>query len=140
MGFCCGASMLGTIGTVRHKQTLIHDVPIYYCPICFSFKVHHEIRDEYEILAEYAHADQAEEVYLSDYVNIEQKESIFQDCIEVDGHPIDVLREQIDQALDLLAVAKSLQDEEWQKELLYRLTVLSGRLRKELDKSIHSTS
>ncbi|MDQ0338247.1 peptide subunit release factor 1 (eRF1) [Caldalkalibacillus uzonensis] len=139
MSFCCGASMTGAIGTVKYKQTLIHDVPIVYCPICQSFAVHEKIRDEYEILAEYAHADHAPEVYLSDYIDIEKIETLFTDCIDLAGTTEDVLREQIDHALDLLSVAKRLNDQKWQEDLMYRLKVLSDRLRREQTKSMNST-
>jgi hypothetical protein len=128
MGFCCGASMLGAIGTVKYKKTLIHQVPIIYCPICRSFDVYPKIRDEYEILAEYAHADRAGEVTFSDYVDLSDKEDLFEDCINYDGSSENAIRLQIDHALDLLVVAKKLGDEEWKNDLLKRLKILSRRL------------
>ncbi|EGL82688.1 hypothetical protein CathTA2_1774 [Caldalkalibacillus thermarum TA2.A1] len=138
MSFCCGASMTGAIGTVKYKRTLIHNVPILYCPICQSFEVHEKVRDEYEILAEYAHADHAPEVYFTDYVDVDNLESLFDQCVEINGSTEEVLRAQIDHALDLLAVAKKLRDQKWQEDLLYRLKVLSGRLRREQSKSKNS--
>jgi len=135
MGFCCGASMVGAIGTVRYKKTLIHQVPIIYCPICHAFEVYPKVKDEYEILAEYAHADRAGEVTFSDYVDLSDKEDLFEDCVNYDGSAEDALRQQIDHALDLLAVAHKLGDEEWKKDLLNRLKVLSERL-----SNLHSPS
>lgn len=131
MGFCCGASMLGAIGTVRYKKTLIHQVPIIYCPICRAFEVYPKIKDEYEILAEYAHADQAGEISFSDYVDLNDKEDLFEDCIHYDGSTEDALRLQIDHALDLLVIAKKLGDDQWKNDLLKRLKILSNRLTRE---------
>lgn len=128
MGFCCGASMVGAIGTVRYKKTLIHQVPIIYCPICHAFQVYPKVKDEYEILAEYAHADRAGEVTFSDYVDLSDKEDLFEDCISYDGSSESALREQIDHALDLLVVANKLGEDDWKKDLLNRLKVLSKRL------------
>lgn len=131
MGFCCGASMLGTMGTLKYGHSYIHEVPIVYCPICQKTEVHHSVKEEYEILADYAHTDQAPEVYFTDYVDLKDKEELFADCIDIAGQSVaDVIRSQIDNALDLLSISKKMKDEEWEAELRHRLNVLSDRLRR----------
>ncbi|GAA0369009.1 hypothetical protein [Bacillus horti] len=131
MSFCCGASMLGTMGSLQHKKTYIHQVPILYCPICQSVEVHPKIKDDYEILADYAQSDQAPEIYFDDYVDLKDMSEIFADCIDVEEMPmIGIIKSQIDQALDLLSVAKKLKDKEWERDLFHRLHVLSDRLKK----------
>jgi len=128
---CCGASMVGTLGTVKHFKTFIHQVPILYCPICQTIEVYEKIKDDFDILADYAHGDQAHEVYFNDYIEYERLDELFNDCLEIDIQMNgSFLKNQIDHALDLLSVAKKLKDEEWEKDLFHRLRVLSDRLRK----------
>lgn len=127
MSFCCGASMIGTKGTLKYFRTQIHNVPILFCPVCHRIEVHHLIENEYEILAEYAHCDGAPEVDFHEYVE-QKEEMLFENCVNNENEdPMDVVRSQIDMALDLLIVAKQLNDEEWERQLKKRLGVLSER-------------
>lgn len=127
MSFCCGASMIGTKGTMKHLRTRIHNVPILFCPVCSRVQLHHQIENEYEILAEYAHGDQAEELDFLDYVDRNDQE-LFENCVNHEQEdPLKVVSTQIDMALDLWMVAKQLDDAEWEKQLLERLRVMSRR-------------
>lgn len=131
MSFCCGASMIGALGSLRHYKTQIHNVPILYCPVCNRIDVHTDISEEYELLAEYAHEDFAPEVDFRDFVSNETMKQVFENCISIDhGNVSVVFRSQIDNALDLLAVAKQLDDREWEDTLKNRLKKLSRRLRR----------
>lgn len=130
MSFCCGAGMLGSFGTVRHHRTLVHNVPIMYCPICNHMEVHPAIEGEYEILVEYAQGDNAREVDFRDFVSIDDMPDLFENCSMTDeGKYEEVLKQQIDIALDLLGVAKDLNDTAWRDDLKHRLQKLSERLR-----------
>ncbi len=130
MGFCCGAGMLGSFGTVRHQHTRVHHVPILYCPVCNRVDIHPAVESEYEILVEYAQSDRAPEVDFSDFVSVDNIPDLFENCTMTDeGNYSDVLKQQIDIALDLLGVAKELKDEAWREALKYRLQKLSERLR-----------
>jgi hypothetical protein len=130
MSFCCGASMIGTQGTLKHIRTQIHNVPILFCPVCHRIEVHYLVENEYEILAEYAHGDGASEVDFVEYV--EGKDHlIFDNCVNHEGEePMDIVRCQIDMALDLLTVAKSIADEDWENQLKKRLQILGARQHK----------
>lgn len=132
MGFCCGAGMIGSIGNVRHYKTLVHNVPILFCPACDRIEVHPAIEGEYEILVEYAQGDNAPEVDFQDFVSVDNIPDLFENCTMTDqaGHFADVLKQQIDLSLDLLGVAKELNDEEWREALMNRLKKLSERLKK----------
>lgn len=131
MSFCCGASMIGALGSLRHYKTQIHNVPILYCPVCNRIDVHADISEEYELLAEYAHEDFAPEVDFRDFVSNETMKQVFENCISIDqGNITEVYHSQIDNALDLLAVAKELNDREWESTLKHRLRKLSRRLRR----------
>ncbi|TNJ57162.1 hypothetical protein FE784_38660 [Paenibacillus hemerocallicola] len=131
MSFCCGASMIGTKGTLRHIGTHIHNVPLLFCPVCHRVEVHYRVESEYEILAEYAHGDGAAEVDFDDYVDHKSDAVLYDNCVNLDSEdPADVLHNQIDNALDLLAVAKQLMDEEWERQLKKRLTALNERRNK----------
>lgn len=120
--------MIGTTGTLRHLSTYIHHVPLLVCPVCRRVEVHYKAETEYEILAEYAHGDHAAEVDFQDYTDRAADAELYDNCINTESEePADVIRDQIDMALDLLAVAKQLADEEWELQLKKRLTVLNDR-------------
>ncbi|SFF10592.1 hypothetical protein SAMN04487969_11423 [Paenibacillus algorifonticola] len=130
MSFCCGASMIGTKGTLKHFRTHIHNVPILFCPVCNRVEIHHLVENEYEILAEYAHGDGAAEVDFQEYVEQEGKE-LLENCVNHESEdPMDVVLSQIDISLDLLSFAKQIDDIAWQGELKKRLAILSSRRNK----------
>ncbi|HZG74632.1 MAG TPA: hypothetical protein VEZ72_02125 [Paenibacillus sp.] len=128
MSFCCGASMIGTKGSIRHLRTQIHNVPIVFCPVCHRIEVHYLVEDEYEILAEYAQGDGAGEVDFEDYSDAPAQDVLFENCVNGEHEdPLALVTNQIDMALDLLRVAKGLDDVEWEYQLKNRLRVMSGR-------------
>jgi hypothetical protein len=128
VSFCCGASMIGTKGTLKHIRTHIHNVPILFCPVCHRIEVHHLAQSEYDILADYAHGDGATEVDFIEYVDGKDDASLFENCVNTEEEqPIDVVQNQIDMALDLMMVAKQLEDGEWETQLIKRLHTLSKR-------------
>lgn len=130
MSFCCGASMIGTKGTLKHYRTRIHNVPILFCPVCHRIEVHYMVENEYEILAEYAHGDGASEVDFHDYVD-ESDKALHENCVNnEDEDPVLVVQSQIDMSLDLLTFAKEIHDREWEQQLKKRLIVLSQRRHK----------
>ncbi len=134
MSFCCGASMIGMKGTLKHYRTRIHNVPILFCPVCHRVVVHYLVENEYEILAEYAHGDGATEIDFSDYVD-ESDKALRENCVNHDDEDdLQIVQNQIDMALDLMSFAKSIHDEEWVAQLKVRLAVLSKRRRKLLMK------
>ena len=123
--------MVGSIGTVRHHKTLVHNVPIMFCPVCDRIDVHPAIEGEYEIIVEYAQGDKAPEVDFSDFVSVVNTSELFENCTMTDEAVsfAEVLKQQIDVSLDLLGVAKDLKDEEWRDMLMIRLKRLSERLK-----------
>ncbi|WP_309119154.1 hypothetical protein [Paenibacillus sp.] len=128
MSFCCGASMIGTKGSIRHLRTQIHNVPILFCPVCHRIEVHYLVEDEYEILAEYAQGDGASEVDFEDYSDAPLHDALFENCVNQEHEdPLALVTNQIDMALDLLRIAKGLDDVEWEYQLKNRLRVMSGR-------------
>lgn len=128
MSFCCGASMIGTKGTLKYIRTQIHNVPILFCPVCHRVEVHHLVESEYGILAEYAHGDGASEVDFHEYVDNRSHAELYENCVNhEDEDPMEIVRCQIDMSLDLLIVAKELGDVEWEEQLKKRLNILSKR-------------
>jgi hypothetical protein len=135
MSFCCGASMIGTIGTLKYEQVFIHHVPILLCPVCLRVEAHHLIREEYEILAEFAVDDGAYELDFQEYVRLEKQTQLFVNCVNTDfDDPLQAVCNQIDMALDLISFANHLADEAWKEQLYKRLKVLSKRKEKLLAK------
>ncbi|MBU5671912.1 hypothetical protein [Paenibacillus brevis] len=134
MSFCCGASMLGTKGTLKHYRTQVHNVPLLFCPVCHRVEVHYKVENEYEVLAEYAHSDGLSEIDFQDF-SMEDEDEIFGNCVNrEDEDPLDIVQSQIDLSLDLLSVAVQLGDPEWEAELKRRLAVMSRRRMKLLQK------
>lgn len=129
MSFCCGASMIGTKGTLKYIRTRIHNVPILLCPVCNRVEVHHLAFQEYEILAEYAHGDGALDIDFDEYTEMLPSEELFANCVsnEEMEEPRDVVRAQIDMALDLLVLSSRIGDEMWSEQLRRRLAVLGRR-------------
>lgn len=131
MSFCCGASMIGTKGTLKHLQTNIHNVPIMFCPVCHRTEVHYLVRSEFEILAEYATGDGAPDVNFMDYIQGKKSEELYENCVNHENEdPMELVMGQIDMSLDLLSVAKELKDTEWEDQLKERLQALSRRREK----------
>ncbi|RKD21740.1 hypothetical protein BEP19_14030 [Ammoniphilus oxalaticus] len=129
MSFCCGASMIGALGSLRHYRTYINNVPILHCPVCNRIDVHPKVEEEYEIICEYAQTDDIPEIDFKEYISKESLQNIFENCTVVDEGSIEqVFRQQIDSALDLLIVAKQIKDREWEEMLKKRLNRLSERL------------
>lgn len=120
--------MIGTKGTLKHIRTKIHHVPILFCPVCQRIEVHHLALQEYEILAEFAYGDGADEVDFEEYVDVKEPWELYANCVNhEDEEPLAVVGSQIDMSLDLLAVAKDIGDDEWQDQLRKRLQALSQR-------------
>ncbi|MBD8498745.1 MULTISPECIES: hypothetical protein [Paenibacillus] len=127
MSFCCGASMIGTQGSLQHYRTRIHNVPLLLCPVCQRIEVHYLVENEYEIVADYAQTDGAEEVDFQEYV-VQDESRIFENCVNhEDEDPLDIVRSQIDVSLDLLALAKQWDDKPWELQLKRRLALMSRR-------------
>lgn len=129
MSFCCGASMIGTKGTLKHIRTRIHNVPILLCPVCNRVDVHYLAWQEYELLAEYAHNDGALDIDYEDYTDRMPPEELFANCVnnEETEAPQAVVRGQIDNALDLLVISARIGDAEWSGQLRRRLQILGQR-------------
>jgi hypothetical protein len=128
MTFCCGASMIGTIGSIDQGNVFVDQVPILFCPVCKATAIHPLIEDEYSILLEYAEGDRASSVIFTDFIDLDE-ERLRSICISWDdGNHEVLLREQIDNALDLLVIAKACEDTKWESLLKLRLKVLSKSL------------
>ncbi|MEF2243519.1 MULTISPECIES: hypothetical protein [unclassified Paenibacillus] len=134
MSFCCGASMLGTRGTLKHLQTHIHHVPVLFCPVCQRVDIHYLAKGDYELLADFAQGDGAVEVDFNDYIEQSQEE-LLENCVNhEDEDAMEVVRSQIDMALDLLQFAYQIEDSSWQYMLKRRLRALNARRNKLLQK------
>lgn len=119
--------MIGTLGSLKHYRTRIHNVPLLLCPVCKRIEVHYSVENEYEILAEFAESDGLLDVDFKDYVTKEEQ-TLFENCINHEGEdPLEIVRRQIDSALDLLQLAKQWGDTSWEMQLKRRLALMSRR-------------
>ncbi len=94
-------------------------------------EVYPVIKDEFELVVELARGDGVHEVYMRESIDSEVLDewkeyvtSFQQDNLEA------ILREQVDMALDLLGLARWLEDRAWEDELKIRLQVLSRQIRR----------
>ncbi|SFS77053.1 hypothetical protein [Marininema halotolerans] len=128
MGFCCGATMVGAVGTLRQGSTLVHNAPLLYCPVCHQVQVHYSAQEEFDLMMEYAQSDGTQHVNLKEYIDEHMIAEWKESCTSFQqGQSESILREQIDMALDLMGVAKQIEDHEWEKALKGRLQVLGER-------------
>lgn len=127
MIYCCGASMIGKIGTICKKSIKVHQVPLLYCPVCQEVEVHPAVKEQFDLVLEYALEDRVKETTLYEQIDPEMIQRWRADCFsfQVDDAET-VIREQIDLALDLLRICSL--DTKWADELKVRLKVLSERL------------
>ncbi|SEM90293.1 hypothetical protein [Lihuaxuella thermophila] len=132
MSYCCGASKIGMVGTLRQQSIVVHHVPMLYCPVCHDIEVHPAVKEEFELVVEYAKEDRVKETTLREVVNPDMVAEWKEFCVsfQEDGDLEAILREQIDHSLDLLRISKILSNDEWGEELKVRLKVLTERLKK----------
>jgi hypothetical protein len=130
MSFCCGASMIGVVGTLKHQSVKVHHVPLLCCPVCNNIVVHPAVKEEFDLVVEYAQEDRVKEITLRETITPEMIVEWKEICVSFQGDDAEVvIREQIDHSLDLLSTAKLLNDIDWQDALKNRLKVLSARLK-----------
>ncbi len=99
-----------------------------FCPVCHRVEVHYLVEDRFDILAEYAQGDGAGEVDFEEYADSPSQDALYANCVNrEDEDPLALVTDQIDMALDLLTIAKALDDVEWEHQLKNRLRVMSGR-------------
>lgn len=123
--------MIGAIGSLRKHSVFVHNVPLLYCPVCHEIEVHPAIKEEFELVVQYAVEDGVKETTLREKIDPELIVEWKEYCISFqEGDLEPVLREQIDYSLDLLSATKQLGDREWGEELKNRLKVLTARLRR----------
>lgn len=120
--------MIGKIGTILYKNVLVQQVPLLYCPVCHKKEVHPNVKEQFELVVEYALEDRVKETTLYDQVDPDMIKKWKQYCFSFeDNENVEmVLREQIDLALDLLRICKP--DYDWADLLKARLKVLSEQL------------
>lgn len=127
MSFCCGASMIGTIGSIQTERVHVSELPIVYCPVCKGIEIHPRIEDQFHILIEFAEGDRAKSIVFTDFVDLDKIKDLKDVCSSWDtGDHERLIQEQIDHGLDLFSIAKKIGDTEWELELKKRLQFLSS--------------
>lgn len=59
---------------------------------------------------------------------MEDEDTIYENCVNRENEdPLEIIQRQIDTSLDLLSIAKSIEDHKWESELKRRLAVMSKR-------------
>jgi len=131
--YCCGLTMVAELRTVYTEGgSIIHDVPFLFCPTCHRSIIAPDVDFDFTMYAHYCETDGLKVASLADVVVREK----LLDILHVYAHDERVknqkrvLPEQIDAVLDLLNVAKSLNDSEWHFELTNRLTALHAEMKK----------
>ncbi len=127
--FCHGASKIGAIGSIEYHHILIHHVPILCCPVCQHVEPHPRIHENLDLIVSIANNDGMQEVDFNNYITFISYEVLFENVSSViTGNWDKVVKQQIDLSLDLLSIARNLQDKEWEEELKQRLSFFGKQM------------
>ncbi|MFD2171381.1 hypothetical protein [Tumebacillus lipolyticus] len=121
---CCGLSMIAIMRSVYSDGgVLIHDVPLLCCPTCHRSHLAPELELDFIMLAHHAETDGVKVASLQEAIGSEKIEQVLHTYPEDERHRSGrrVLPEQIDSLLDMINLAKSLDDQKWQAELVEQL-------------------
>lgn len=121
---CCGLSMIAIMRSVYSDGgVLIHDVPLLCCPTCHRSHLAPELELDFIMLAHHAETDGVKVASLQEAIGSEKIEQVLRTYPEDERHRSGrrVLPEQIDSLLDMINLAKSLDDQKWQSELVEQL-------------------
>lgn len=132
MDLCCGMTMVSKLQSVYTEDgVLIHDVAILYCPTCQSSHIVPEIEMDYTLFAHNCETDGIKSASLSDVLGEEKLMAVLERYPEderVSG--IRVTKDQIDGYLDLLILARSIEDSQWCAEINEQLESLLQYMQK----------
>lgn len=127
--FCCGLTMVAMMRSIYSEGgVLVHDVPMLVCPTCHKSHIAPDVEFDYIMHSHNCESDRVKVTSLKDVVSAGQIDTVFK------RYPDDerirsgrrVLPEQVDILLDMINVAKSLEDEAWHQELLDQLKTFSS--------------
>jgi hypothetical protein len=127
--FCCGLTMVGMMRSIYSEGgVLIHDVPMLVCPTCHKSHVAPDIEFDYIMLAHYCETDRVRVTSLKEAVGPDKIRDVLKKYPEDDRVRTGrrVLPEQIDSLLDMINVAKTLEDQSWHQELLNQLKTFTS--------------
>jgi hypothetical protein len=107
---------------------LIHDVPMLVCPTCHKSHVAPDIEFDYIMLAHYCETDRVRVTSMKEAVGPDKIRDVLKKYPEDDRVRTGrrVLPEQIDSLLDMINVAKTLEDQSWHQELLDQLKTFTS--------------
>lgn len=127
--FCCGLTMVAMMRSIYSEGgVLVHDVPMLVCPTCHKSSIAPDVEFDYIMHSHNCESDRVKVTSLKDVVGYGKIDTVLK------RYPDDerirsgrrVLPEQVDTLLDMINVAKSLEDEAWHQELLDQLKTFSG--------------
>lgn len=127
--FCCGLTMVGMMRSMYSEGgVLIHDVPMLVCPTCHKSHVAPDIEFDYIMLAHYCETDRVRVTSMKEAVGPDKIRDVLKKYPEDDRVRTGrrVLPEQIDSLLDMINVAKTLEDQSWHQELLDQLKTFTS--------------
>jgi len=127
--FCCGLTMVAMMRSIYSEGgVLVHDVPMLVCPTCHKSHIAPDVEFDYIMHSHNCESDRVKVTSLKDVVGTGKIDTVLK------RYPDDerirsgrrVLPEQVDTLLDMINVAKSLEDEAWHQELLDQLKTFSS--------------
>jgi len=122
--FCCGLTMVVLLRSIYSEGgVLVHDVPMLVCPTCHKSHIVPDVEFDYVMLSYYCETDRVKVTSLRDVIGTQKVEQLCRQYPEDDRLRTGrrVLPQQVDAVLDMINVAKRLEDEEWHQELLDQL-------------------
>jgi hypothetical protein len=123
----CGSRMNFRMRTVIYKHVLeIENVPIYTCDTCSRSEVLALIKSDLTtLISQFGHCPEKRLFYFNEASEL--ADLIWTAAQKEHKHiPVDkILEERINQLLDILLLAQSLQDEAWIADVLHRLSQIT---------------
>jgi hypothetical protein len=125
----CGHKMSIQLRTVIYRNKIeIEHVPIYTCESCSKSEVIQAVKAELsELIRHLGHSPDKQQIYFSDQSELAYLMVLVSNK-EYKQFPVDqILNERINELLDLLLLAHSLQDEPWVDDIRKRLAQLTKK-------------
>jgi hypothetical protein len=123
----CGQTMDIRLRTVIYSKTVeIDNVPIYTCAACFHTEVLIEVKTELsQLIGQLGNKPHKQTI---DFHDMNEWAFLISKAADLELAHISIqsiIGERIDQLLDLLLLARSLHDLEWENDLVSRLTQIT---------------
>ncbi|MDI3257821.1 MAG: hypothetical protein QJR01_08895 [Kyrpidia sp.] len=129
MDFCCGMTMVASLQNVYAEgPVFIHDVPVLVCPTCNRWHIAPAVSSDFTMIAHNCATDGLREANFRELVGEDRVKEILEAYPPDERVLLDrrYIPDQVDALLDLINLARSTGDVEWEAELKDRLKTITA--------------